>query len=172
MSSFVAILATAIGVTTATEQPMWHTDYGEALQQTRSDERPLLMVIDNPSQEDERLDEELLRSAEPLGAYDLCRVDASTGYGKKVAQAFKTDEFPYVAVIDKSGSVILHSHCGPLTSNRWTGLLSRFSKGERPIRHVVAKAVSTATSVTNRSYDQYMGQHSTRPYCAKCQRGY
>ncbi|MGI9457685.1 MAG: hypothetical protein ACR2NU_14060 [Aeoliella sp.] len=170
------LLAATIGVTAAAPPaPQWHSDYGKALTQTRADDRPLLMVIDNPAKDAERLPSELLKSEEAVTAlmrYDLCHVDATTKYGKKVAEAFKTEQFPYVAFVDKSGSVILHSHSGELTGDEWNDLLVKYQKGEKPVRRVTAKPVVNSSPAISRDYGQYMQQFSPRPYCAKCQRGY
>lgn len=177
MLQFFAILTAAIGVTAAeptTQQ--WESDYRTALKQTRSDDRPLLIVIDQPATAEESLSADVLNNdAEgALADYDLCHVDASTKYGKKVADAFHAGSYPYVAFVDKSGSVILHSESGEITGETWSTLVTKYRTGEKPVKRTVAKPVVKTTTVsTTRSYDsskQYTP--SPRPYCAKCQRGY
>ncbi len=179
MLQFLALLTATLGVATSESTGLeWESDYGTALKQTRQDDRPLLVVIDQPGVAEESLPESLLsdNTEGTLADYDLCRVDASTKYGKKVADAFKTDAFPYVAFVDKSGEVILHQHSGELTSTEWTELVGKYRTGEKPTRHVVAKPIvrtsTVSTSVPVESYPSYNGYSSPRPYCAKCQRGY
>lgn len=176
MLHYLAILTAAIGVSPATPQsPEWHTDYGKALSQTRTDDRPLLMVIDNPADETARIAPELLNSdqaVEALAPYDLCHIDATTQYGKKVAEAFKTDQFPYVAFVDKSGSVILHSRSGELAGDQWNALLAKYKNGEKPVRREVNKPAVDSGPAHVYEQGSYPQQFSPRPYCAKCQLGY
>jgi hypothetical protein len=93
----------------------WEGDYGRALAVTRqTQQRPLLVVIDMPADAEHRIEpvrlvkeQSINQDASLLAAYELCHVNASTEYGQKVAKAFKTAEFPYVAIIDKSGHKII-----------------------------------------------------------------
>lgn len=171
----VAVL-TALGLTAAqAPSPQWQSDYATALEQTRSDDRPLLMVIDQPGQQDASLSQEVLNSNADgaLADYDLCHVDASTEYGAKVAKAFGTTSYPYIAFIDKSGKKILHSESGKLDTAKWNELVGKYRAGNLPARVSVSKPVVTTSpvSTTVRNYDsyqQYMPQ--AKPYCAKCQR--
>lgn len=171
MLSFLATFTAAIGLVSAAPQaPQWHSDYGTALKETREDHRPLLVVIDTPADAKSRIAPELLNgeASEALQPYELCHVDASTEYGKKVAKVFQANKFPYVAVIDNSGSVILHSQSGNVTAKAWNALLAKHKSGERTV-------TKQATSRPQAQYDfpsdfSYPG--STKPYCARCQRGY
>ncbi len=182
MLQLFAIVIATIGITAANpDAPEWQSDYAAALKQTRQDDRPLLMVIDQPGVADQRLSDELLGDSADgaLGDYDLCHIDASTKYGKKVAEAFKADTFPYVAVIDKQGKVILHQQAGKLSNGEWSELIGKYRDGNVPVRHVVAKPVVRTMPVSTAmpfspSYDSYPQYQpaSPRPYCAKCQRGY
>lgn len=188
MLNFITILAATVGVVAGqpADEAQWHTDYGTALKQTRSDDRPLLMVIDQPGDTKLSLPQDLLDQADGE-TYDLCHVDAGTKYGKKVAEAFKTAELPYVAFIDKAGKVILHSETGKITTDEFTSLQTKYRTGEKPVRRVAAKPVITSSPVssyspsfepaatsfpTYQSPQPYYPSASPRPYCAKCQRGY
>lgn len=169
LASFVTAVAIA-GVAAATGSPQWEADYGKALQQVRSDDRPLLVVLDKPGQATEQVDPELLGQASAsdlLSKYDLCRVDVTTEYGKKVADAFGATEFPHLAVIDKTGSVVLHSHKGEIAQPQLTDVLAKYQSGQRPQRQVVMKPASTTTN-----YSSYGGGYSSSTYCPSCQRGY
>jgi hypothetical protein len=120
------------------EAVQWEASYGKALEATRSIEHPLLVVIDNPAAEQARIAPELLnpggaagKEVELLRPYQLCHVDVSTEYGQKVAEVFKAKTFPYVAVIDKTGSVIIFSKAGKLSTDEWSKILTTYKSGER-----------------------------------------
>lgn len=180
MLHFFAMVTATLAVAAAdSTAPQWESDYATALAQTRQDDRPLLVVIDQPGVDGQSIQQSLLTGSADgkLADYDLCHVDASTKYGKKVADAFKADAFPYVAFVDKGGKVILHQHAGSLDSTEWTKLVGKYHTGVVPTRHVVAKpTVRTSTisaSAPVQSYPSYQPYNaSPRPYCAKCQRGY
>ena len=73
---------------------------------------------------------------ELLGNYQLCHVDTSTEYGKKVAEAFRAKEFPFTAIIDKTGSIVLTKKEGQLSQRRMGKHVSQVSIG-RAIERVV-----------------------------------
>jgi hypothetical protein len=147
--------------------PQWESDYGKALEQVRSDDRPLLVVLDKPGQE---MDAALLgdKEAALLKKYDLCRVDASTKYGKQVADAFKAKTFPHVAFVDKTGAVILHSHQGKIAKTTWESSLAKYQSGEQPQKHIVLRPTTTS----NVSGDYYQSQPSSSSYCPSCNKGF
>ena len=106
MASLIAVAVAASTQAGSTNETVWQADYGKALEATRGDDRPLLVVLEDPKAEKtddntEQADAELLHS------YQLCRIDASTEYGKRVAKVFKATTFPFRAIIDKTGSIIL-----------------------------------------------------------------
>lgn len=179
VSLTTALTGLALAVT-APQSPQWEADYGKALAQTRADSRPLLIVIDNPKAENKALTPELLGAdAGLLASYDLCRVDASTKYGKKVAEAFEAKAFPYVAIIDKTGSVILHSRAGAVSSDAWKATLNKYQAGEQPIRFTAAKpvVVESNTPAQPTSYIESAPVYYTPSYgvpadCPNCRRGY
>lgn len=172
MSRYFAIFTVIVGFSTVNASAAeWQSDYATALKQVRADDRPMLMVIDHPGVAEKSLDEEVINNDAKgaLADYDLCRVDASTKYGAKVAEAFGAKAFPFVACIDKSGKVILDSASGEISKNEWTEMVTKYRAGVKPVRHVVAKPAVTSP-VSTQSYQPYTPQ--ARPYCAKCQRGY
>ena len=92
MLQFFAVVTATIGITAVeAPAPQWQSDYATALKQTRSDDCPLLVVIDQPGVAEQSLSDEILNNAADgaLADYDLCHVDASTKYGKKVRQSSK-----------------------------------------------------------------------------------
>ena len=186
LASFTTALTTLALVASAPHAPHWESDYGKALEQTRADEQPLLIVLDKPAAEKEQLDPALLgeEQAGLLGAYDLCRVDVTTEYGQKVAKAFGAKQFPYVAIIDKQGKVIIHSQTGEVTAAAWKSTLAKYQSGQRVVRHTVAKPVivdSTSEGVFIESSPAQSTPvyHSPSPNyynppadCPNCRRGY
>ncbi len=113
----------------------WQADYGKALEATRKDDRPLLVVLDVPGNPQSELETEQLESkgeqAELLDAYQLCHVDVSTSYGKKVADAFHATEFPFTAIIDKTGSIVLCKKAGKISDAEWQETLEKYQAGEK-----------------------------------------
>jgi hypothetical protein len=113
----------------------WQADYGKALQATRSDQRPLLVVLDNPADPAASVEPQLLDAqgdqAELLKPYRLCRVDVTTDYGKKVAASFGAKQFPHTTIIDKTGKVVLFKQAGKIADDQWRNTLAKFEKGEQ-----------------------------------------
>lgn len=140
----------------------WHADYGKALAATRSDHRPLLVVLDIPSNPEAALDEDLLSGegelAALLGQYELCHVDASTEYGQQVAKAFKATQFPHTAIIDRTGAVVLFKKPGQITEAEWNSTLARYRSGEQPTTQTVSYRGSL------------LGAGSSISNCPACQR--
>ena len=131
----------------AADVPKGHIDYGVALAATKKAQRPLLVIIDDPNKPDRRVEQASERTngtqSELLAAYEICRVDATTAYGQQVADSFKVREFPYTAIIDRTGSVILYQQSGQITPERWTATLASYKSG---VYHAErAATVSTGT---------------------------
>jgi len=127
------LVLTAIAMSSAvasTHSAQWQTDYGKALAETRADDRPLLVVLDVPSDPKAAAQDKQLKT-EKLTSYRLCHIDASTEYGQKVAKVFKAEKFPFTAIIDKTGSIVLHKQQGQLTDAQWNETLSTYQSGER-----------------------------------------
>ena len=134
MHGIVAVWTVAAGLLgQAPQTPHWHTDYGAALAATKQSQRPLLVVIDDPSAADRRIEQVSARDdragAALLAAYELCHIDATTRYGQQVAAAFKVREYPHTAIIDRTASVILHQQTGRFTTERWVSTLATYRNG-------------------------------------------
>jgi hypothetical protein len=165
MLSYLATATLAVGLLATAPKPLeWEQSYGKALEATRAGQDPLLVVLDKPRTEDARIEPELISEDETSGSefkllqpYRLCRVDVSTDYGKRVAKAFHAKTFPHVAIIDKTGSVVLYHKSGKIKANEWQQVLTRHKSGERP-------AVSRVT------YKRPSTSSSSRSYCPNCQR--
>jgi hypothetical protein len=149
----------------APQQPQWETSYGKALEASRAADEPLLIVLDKPSSDDARLAPELLSEGKIEGAesallksYQLCHVDVTTDYGKKVAKAFQAKDFPHVAIIDKTGKTVIFSKTGDIKTDEWQRILTRHKSGDK----------SLARSVSRTTYKPI--NEVSRPDCPNCQR--
>jgi hypothetical protein len=163
----VATLASSTLAVTPTKVK-WQADYGKALAATRSDQRPLLVVIDNPADPQAALEPKLLAAegeqGELLKSYRLCRVDVSSDYGRKVAEAFGAKQFPHTAIIDKTGSTVLFKKTGPIAGEEWHGALAKYQKGTQPVTQNVFFRGGTILGA------QAQPTAGARPYCPSCQR--
>ena len=172
MMSYLATAMLAIGALAADPQPVqWQADYGDALQATRtSEEKPLLVVLDEPQAEETRVQPALLegkadaKEVKLLQHYRLVHIDASTKYGQKVAGAFRAKRFPHMAIIDKSGKVVLFKKSGKISTTEWTSALEQHQDGER----VAAKHVSFKLDFDSAASSTPV--YSNPGYCPSCQR--
>jgi hypothetical protein len=164
MINFVATATLAISMLAATPKtPQWDSSYGKALEATRAGQDPLLVVLDKPTSEEARIEPALLSeddasgdNSKLLSPYRLCHVDVSTDYGQKVAKAFHAKDFPHVAIIDKTGSVVIFKKTGQIKQDEWQKILTSYKSGERTaVAHLTLKP---------------SGGASAKPYCPNCQR--
>lgn len=150
----VTIAASTMAV--APSAPKWQADYGKALAATKSDQRPLLVVLDSPADAKTAVQEDLLKAdganAELLKSYELCRVDVSTEYGKKVAAAFGATQFPHTAIIDKNGATVLFKKPGQISGDEFKTTLTKFEKGVQPVAHSVGYRGTVLGSQSGASY--------------------
>jgi hypothetical protein len=167
MISYMAIATVAIGLLAASPQPRtWEVSYGKALEASRADKSPLLVVLDKPNSEEARIEPALLGDGNQaeLRPYRLCHVDVTTEYGQKVAKAFNAKSFPHVAIIDKTGSSVIFSKTGKIEATEWEKALALHRNGERVVRSV--------SHVTYRppSSPVIYGGPASGSYCPSCQR--
>jgi len=130
------VLLTA-GMASANE---WMSDYGTALESTRRAEKPLIVVLEKPSEPGARIGQ-VSQSSDPIGSilltpYTLCRIDVTTPLGAKVAEAFGASKFPYTAITDKQGKQIIYRNSGAYSDLDWTTMLVSHRAGERVASHV------------------------------------
>ncbi|MCA9238971.1 MAG: hypothetical protein KDA37_02175 [Planctomycetales bacterium] len=189
MLSSLMTLVAAVAVTQGAQAPQWESDYGKALKQARSSDRPMLVVLDKPGRE---VDAKLMSdpNASALKKYDLCHVDVSSKYGKEVAKVFHATSFPFIAVADKEAEVLLHTHSGQISESTWNSTLVKYQTGEKPQRHVAYKPASSTVSTTSyqapvesyqapvESYQAPVQEYSApvyyqnNSYCPNCQKGF
>ncbi len=166
MVEFLAMTVIAISTFGVSADAVdWQSDYGKALKASRADARPLLIVLDDPSDPQAAAAEDQLAAEgeqeELLSAYECCHVDVSTKYGKKVADAFKAEKFPFAAIIDKTGSFVLCKKTGKVSDAEWQETLATYQNGER------TKAIQTAFYRGGKGIDTSVNSPS---YCPSCQR--
>jgi hypothetical protein len=177
MFSFIATAALVVGLAPGTPEPLqWEPSYGKALETTRSDHRPLLVVLDNPAAPESRVAPDALnpdgaaaKQLELLKSYERCHVDVTTEYGQKVAAAFKAASFPYVAVIDNSGAVILYSKAGQTSPVEWERMLTTYKTGDRSLAtsRVSYKPVSNGSTMFQQPNGGYIMGGSSCPTCQR-----
>ncbi len=116
----------------------WSDDYGYSLQMTRIAQRPLLVVMDKPTEEKHRIQPVRFlldpTQAMLLSPYELCHVDVTTAYGRKVAKVFGVTKFPHTAILDKTGKVIIYQKTGGFRTDQWVSILMDHREGNRAIR--------------------------------------
>ena len=156
ISSLVALVVAVSAVSSGPQAGQWQTDYGKALAATRKDDRPLLVVLDIPSDPEAAVEAEQFElegeQGKLLETYQLCHVDVSTKYGKKVAEAFRAKEFPFTAIIDKTGSVVLVKREGQIPDEEWQETLAKYQDGEQTKAYTTfyrgSTEISTAISTS------------------------
>lgn len=151
MNHFITALIAAGALSAPHGSLDWNSDYGVALEETRDSAKPLLVLIDKPEDPAEGSQEPVLRPdsglSEVLSEYTLCYVDANTEYGQRVAEVFKTQSYPFTAVIDRQGKKIVEKWTGTLDAQQWNEaledpdqpnanpfILRYFSTGRAPTR--------------------------------------
>lgn len=145
----LAVLGAADGG--ASPEGAWLSDYGQALKRAQQLRKPLLVVIDIPSNAVARV-EQVSHSrdgdAELLKHYVLCRVDGSTKYGQAVARAFEAGTLPFTSIIDNRGETLLYWKPGQWTADEWTNALSYYRAGVQPVSYqpVAAQAAAVCTT--------------------------
>ncbi|MCA9143009.1 MAG: hypothetical protein H6823_05675 [Planctomycetaceae bacterium] len=133
----VFLLLSVITASLDANEVSWLTSYGEALKVARATERPLLLIISRDalvptSVVTSSSGETTQPSRELLNAYVLCKVDANSSYGQRVADAFRVTEYPHSVIIDKTTKKILYRHAGHAASDAWKVTLAKYQDGTVP----------------------------------------
>ncbi len=166
------LAAATIAATTLAATPgkvQWQADYGKALEATKSDQRPLLLVLDVPANPQASLDSQLLSTdgeqGKLLASYELCRVDASTEYGKKVAEAFHATQFPHTAIIDRTGKTLVFQKPGKIAADQWKVTLAAYQGGATPTAYTTFYRGANGAVMA-----QTLGETTQGYSCPLCQR--
>jgi thioredoxin-related protein len=149
----IPLLLILLAATPAPSHPaptVWSDNYTDALKATQETDKPLLVVIHDPANRkscsQHATDRPDKTQAELLKNYELCRIDGTTEHGKQVAEAFRVESFPFMAVIDKSGSSVLCQYTGQLDVEQWVEKLVAHKNGETPAASVANTTLSSSNS--------------------------
>ena len=124
-----------------------HDDYTEALKAARADRKPLLVVLHNPQQSQQKLAQASHTNGEVgslLDNYHVCQIDVSTPNGKRVASVFRATTYPYTVITDRTAQKIIFRKSGEFTDAEWIETLADYRRGAKPI--AVASFSQSATS--------------------------
>ena len=129
MNGLLTYLAIAVSLTQSTPiDKKWESDYGTALHAAQEEQRPLIVVLENPHDPAQAASKEALASGhgrpELLEKFELCRVDVTTKVGKQVAEAFGAEQFPYTAITDEKCRKIVHREVGRPAPGRWVAMVA------------------------------------------------
>lgn len=156
---FLAAFASANLAVSATGDLEWTTHYAQAKKSAAEHHRPLLVVLEDPNDPESKFDEAQMvndeSNRELAGKFELCRVDVTTEYGKRVAKAFGANELPYTAITDKSAKFITFRKAGKMNAEQWASTMSETKDG-----------ATTVTPVENTTIDWSL--IPAQPYCPNC----
>ena len=135
MKCLLITLAVVASAPTPTgKEVLWGDDYGAALEATKDSQKPLLIVIDDSAQTESQSQHVGTtpdkKDAELLDNYVLCHVDVTTEYGKRVADVFEVKQYPFTAILDKTGEKIIYRKTGQLEDSDWIAALDTHKQGE------------------------------------------
>ena len=165
MQYVTAIMLLASGVTANSELD-WSNDYTKAKAHAREVRRPLLVIMEDPGNEKTKFNDQRLASRkeqiELMKKYQLCRVDVSTNYGRRVAKAFKVSEFPYTAITDKTTAYIAFRGAGQMEDGEWNEMLEEHVKGNLKTR-VASRSNANARNSQSSQTQQPAGYQFYQP---------
>ena len=155
-----AVVATGFVANSPDAGLRWNEHYGRAKAAAEASKRPMVVVLENPSNVNESIDEEQLseqdRARLRAKNFELCRVNVGTAYGKRVAEAFGAKTFPYTAVTDAQSKSIVFRKAGKMSELDWSTALAKSdatadslaTSQPRTVRKVVVEPVQR-TPVTS-----------------------
>lgn len=115
----------------------WKKHYDVAKRNAQANQRPLVVVLENPTSTNEKIDESKLcglnRETISKNKFELVRVDVNTDYGKRVAAAFGATKFPYTAVTDERSIHIVYRKAGQMSDRDWRVALAKSTYGKDKI---------------------------------------
>lgn len=155
---FVLLSSTLLAKTNGASQLelKWRRHYDSAKVEAQKAKRPLVVVIEKPDSSQEKIDETKLtpqdRKKITTENFELVRVDATTDYGKRVAEAFGARKFPYTAVTDKQSVKIVFRKEGQMSQKDWTLALAKSSdKGLKAMQEEAINQAGNPTVADERS---------------------
>lgn len=107
----------------------WGKNYGTSKKAAQAAKRPMLLVMENPTDKAKTLDDSKLRDQQreilAKDKFELVRVNVNTEYGKRVAAAFGAKQFPYTVVTDDASKHIVFRKPGAMSERDWTLALGK-----------------------------------------------
>ena len=99
--SLVCIASSVVTSSPTDGKLKWKEHYDKTKKSAQTANRPMLLVLENPTKKHEKIDETKLTPKErkilAQEKFELCRVDVNTDYGKRVAAAFGARHWRHVA---------------------------------------------------------------------------
>lgn len=128
-----AIAVTLAGLGSAARSAEWSNDYAASYEAARRDQRPLLVLFEKPLDSEARITQVSLKAdainSALLKPFEVCRIDATTPMGEKLAESFRATQFPYVAITDKAVRRIVYRKSGQFTDSAWAATLTSHADG-------------------------------------------
>lgn len=146
ITSVLAILISGVVSSASGDSGLsWKRHYDSAKRIAQAAKKPLVVVLENPKSANQKIDISKLAANDlrmlSKGSFELCRVDATTDYGKKVAAAFGAREFPYTVVTDNKSKRIVFRKPGQMSRKDWTLALAKSRTAADDVDRVVARKV-------------------------------
>lgn len=121
-------------------QANWNHSYSECLSAAKSQGRPLIVLLEDPKRSEFRGDSLFIDNWQLLANFKLCRVDATSNYGKKVAELYGATTLPYTVITDRKCQEIRFRGAGKFSGKMWRETLTTHS----PENFQIADASSIA----------------------------
>jgi hypothetical protein len=151
----------------------WSDHYANAKVQAAAQQRPLLVVLENSGDPAGRFNPDQLAAdeaqAELLGHFQLCRMDVTTDYGKRVAAAFGASKFPFTAITDKSARYITFQAAGAMSPEQWKETLNSRKDGYLVTTQPAVQRVEASKIITSWPSADVYSMPSNCPNCVKNQ---
>ena len=173
----LAVLATVNLAISTTGEQTWSDHYANSKAEAAAEQRPLLVVLENSADPAGKFEQTQLaptgENAELLKNFRLCRMDVTTEYGKRVADAFGAKAFPFTAITDKSAKYVNVRLAGAVSNGLWSQTLEQWKQGE------VARAAATDGAIQRVEASKvitpwpaysFPTNKSTNSYCPNCVR--
>jgi hypothetical protein len=158
------ILVALLGVSsTAGEELIWRTSYGQAKKEGASERKPLAVVVGTGAEGWEKIAQEGALSNECrtiLAASYVCvYVDRTTEEGRRLAAAFEIPEGTGIVISNVTGELQAFRHAGTLEATDLSRYLRKYADPERV-------AITTETHTTQRTsfYPSRTGTGQPVPY--------
>ena len=103
----------------------WNQSYSECLSAAKQQRRPLIVLLEDPKRTELRGDSLFTNNWNLLDKFELCRVDATSSYGKKIAELYGASTLPYTVITDSECREIRFRGAGKFSNQSWRETLTR-----------------------------------------------